>query len=149
MFENRVLRRIFGPKRDEVMGERRKLHNEELRDLYSLPDIIRMMKSRSMRWAGHLAQMREKRNAYRLLVGNPKGKRPLGSPRCMSVDNIKMDLGEMEWGGVDWNGLAQVWEQWRALVKVLMNLRVLVGNNPGKFLSGCTNGGFSSTAQLH
>jgi hypothetical protein len=75
MFENRVLRRIFGPKRDEVTGERRKLHNEELCDLYSLPDLIRMMKSRSMRWAEHLAQMKEKRNAYRLLVGNSKGKR--------------------------------------------------------------------------
>jgi hypothetical protein len=78
VFENRVLRRIFGPKRDEVMGKWRKLHNEELRDLYSSPNIIRLIKSRRIRWAGHVAQMGEKRNAYRLLVGKPEGKRPLG-----------------------------------------------------------------------
>jgi hypothetical protein len=81
VFENRVLRRIFGPKRDEVMGEWRKLHNEELRDLYSSPSIIRIIKLRRMRWAGHVARMEEKRNAYRLLVGKPEGKRPLGRPR--------------------------------------------------------------------
>jgi hypothetical protein len=81
VFENRVLRRIFGPKRDEVTGEWRKLHNEELQDLYSLPSIIRIIKSRSMRWAGHVARMGEKRNAYRLLMGKPEGKRPLGRPR--------------------------------------------------------------------
>jgi hypothetical protein len=78
MFENRVLRRIFGPKRDEVTGEWRKLHNEEIRDLYFSPCTIRIMKTRRMRWAGHVARMREKRNAYRLLVGKPEGKRPLG-----------------------------------------------------------------------
>jgi hypothetical protein len=88
VFENRVLRRVFGPKRDEVMGEWRKLHNEELRDLYSLPSIIRIIKSRRMRWAGHLARMREKRNAYRLLVGKPEGKGPLGRPKRRWVDNI-------------------------------------------------------------
>jgi hypothetical protein len=93
VFENRVLSRIFGLKRDEVTGERRKLHNEELRDLYSSPSIIRIIKSRRMRWAGHVAQMGEKRNAYRLLVGKPEGKSPLGRPRCRWVDNIKMDLG--------------------------------------------------------
>jgi hypothetical protein len=81
VFENRVLRRIFGPKRDEVTGEWRKLHNEELRDLYSSPSIIRIIKSRRMRWAGHVARMREKKIAYRLLVGKPEGKRPLGRPR--------------------------------------------------------------------
>jgi hypothetical protein len=81
VFENRVLRRIFGLKRYELMGEWGKLHNEELRDLYSLPSIIRIMKSRRMRWAGHVARMGEKRNAYRLLVGNPEGKRPLGRQR--------------------------------------------------------------------
>jgi hypothetical protein len=80
VFENRVLR-IFGPKRDEVTGEWRKLHNRELRDLYSSPSKIRMIKSKRMRWAGHVARMGEKRNAYRLLVGKPKGKRPLASPR--------------------------------------------------------------------
>jgi hypothetical protein len=81
VFENRVLRRIFGPKRDEVTGEWRKLHNEELHDLYSSPSIVRIIKSRRMRLAGHVAQMREKRNAYRLLVGKPERKRLLGRPR--------------------------------------------------------------------
>jgi hypothetical protein len=81
VFENRVLRRIFGPKGDEMTGEWRKLHNEELRDLYSSPSIIKIIKSRRMRWAGHVAGMGEKRNAYRLLVGKPEGKRPLGRPR--------------------------------------------------------------------
>jgi hypothetical protein len=106
VFENRVLRRIFGP-RDEVTGEWRKLHNEELRDLYSSPSIIRIFKSRRMGWAGHVAQMRTKRNAYRLLVGKPEGKIPLGRPRLRWVDNTRMDLGEVGWGDVDWIGLAQ------------------------------------------
>jgi hypothetical protein len=91
VFENRVLRRIFGPKRDEVTGDWRKLQTEELQRLYSSPSIIRMIKSRRMRWAGHVARMGEKRNAYRILVG----KRPLGRPRCRWVDNIKMDLREI------------------------------------------------------
>jgi hypothetical protein len=107
VFENRVLRRIFGPKRNEVTGEWRKLHNEELCDLYSLPNIIRIIKSRRMSWAGHVARMGEKRNAYRLLVGMPKGKRPLGRPRRRWVDNIRMDLGDVGWSDVDWIGLAQ------------------------------------------
>jgi hypothetical protein len=81
VFKNRVLRRIFGLKRDEVTGEWRKLHNKELRDLYPSPNINRIIKSRRMRWAGHVARMREKRGAYRLLVGKPEGKRPLGRPR--------------------------------------------------------------------
>jgi hypothetical protein len=81
VFENRVLRRIFGPKRDEVTEEWRKLHNKELRDLHSSPSIIRIIKSRRMRWAGHVSRMGEKRNAYRLLVGKPEGRRPLGRPR--------------------------------------------------------------------
>jgi hypothetical protein len=102
-----VLRKIFGPKRDEMTGECRKLHDEELRDLYSLPSIIRIIKSMRMRWAGHVAQMEEKKNAYRLLVEKPEGKRPLGRPRCRWVDNIRMDLGEVGWGDVDWIGLAQ------------------------------------------
>jgi hypothetical protein len=101
VFENRVLRRIFGPKRAEVTGEWRKLHNEELHDLYSSPSIIRIIKSRRMRWTGHVARMREKkRNAYRLLVGRPEGKRPLGRPRRRWVGNIRMDLGEVGWGDV-------------------------------------------------
>jgi hypothetical protein len=98
MFENRVLRRIFGPKRGVVTGEWRKLHNEELRDLYSSPSIIRIMKWRRMRWAGHVARMEEKRNACRLFVGKPEGKSPLGRPRRRWVDNIRMDLGEVELG---------------------------------------------------
>jgi hypothetical protein len=95
VFENRVLRRIFGPKRDEVTGEWRILHNEEFRDLYSSPSIIRLITSRKMRSEGHVARMEEKRNAYRLLVGKPEGKRLLGRPRRMWVDNIKMKLGEI------------------------------------------------------
>jgi hypothetical protein len=90
-----VLRGIFGPKRDEVTEEWRKLHNEELRDLYSSPSIIRIIQSMRMRWAGHVARMGEKRNAYRLLVGKPEGKRPLGRPRRRWVNNIRMDLGEV------------------------------------------------------
>jgi hypothetical protein len=95
VFENRVLKRIFGPKRDEVTGEWRKLYNKEHHDLYSSPSVIRIIKSRRMRWAGNVARMGEKRNAYRLLVGKPEGKRPLGRPRRWWVDNIRMDLGEV------------------------------------------------------
>jgi hypothetical protein len=124
VFENRVLRRIFGRKRDEVMGEWRKLHNEELHDLCSSPSIIRIMKSRRMRWAGHVARMGEKRNVCRLLVGKPEGKRRLGRPRCKWVDNIRMDLGEVGWGDVDWIGLAKDRNRWRALVNSVLNLRV-------------------------
>jgi hypothetical protein len=123
VFENRVLRKIFGPMRDEVTGGWRKLYNGELRDLYSSPSIIRIIKSRRMRWAGHVARMGEKRNASGLLVGKPEGKRPLGSPRRRWVDNIKMDLLEIGGGGVDWIGLAQDRDNWRALVNVVMNLR--------------------------
>jgi hypothetical protein len=124
VFENRVLRRIFGPNRHEVTGGWRKLQNEELHRLYSSPSIIRMIKSRRMRRAGHVARMGEKRNAYRILVGKPEGKRPLGRPRCRWVDHIKMDLREIGWDGVDWIDLAQVRDQWRALVNTVMNLRV-------------------------
>jgi hypothetical protein len=124
MFENRVLRRIFGPKRDEVTGEWRKLHNEELRDLYSSPNIMRIIKSRRMRWAEHVARMGEKRSVYRLLVGKTKGKRSLGRPRRRWVDNIRMDLLEVGWGEVDWIGLAQDRNRWRAFLKSVLNLRV-------------------------
>jgi hypothetical protein len=124
VFESRVLRRIFGPKRDEVTGEWRKLHNEGLRDLYSSPCIIRIIKSRRMRWSGHVARMGEKRNANRSLVGKPEEKRPLRRPRCRWVVNIRMDLGEVGWGDVDWIGLAQDRSRWRALVNSVSNLRV-------------------------
>jgi hypothetical protein len=124
MFENKVLRRIFGPKRNEVTVGLRKLHNEELRDLYSSPSITRIIKSRRMRWVGHVARMGEKRNAYRLLVGKPEGKRPLGRTRCRWVDNIKMDLLEIGSRDVDWIGLAQDRDKWRALVNVVKNLQV-------------------------
>jgi hypothetical protein len=106
-----------------VTGEWRKLHNKELRDLYSSPSIIRIIKSRRMSWAGHVARMGEKRNAYRLLVGKPEGKRLLGRPRLRWVNNIRMDLGEVGWGDVDWIGLAQDRNRWRALVNSVLNLR--------------------------
>jgi hypothetical protein len=108
VFENRVLRRIFGPKRNGVTGGWKKLHNEELHNLYSLPSIIIVIKSKMMmRWAGHVARMEENRNVYRLLVGNPEGKRPLGRPRRRWIDNIKTDLLEIGMSVVDWIGLAQ------------------------------------------
>jgi hypothetical protein len=98
VFENRVLRRIFGPKRDEVTGEWRKLHNEELNGLYSLPNIMRVIKSRRMRWAGHVACMGVGRGVYGVLVGKPEGKRPLGRPRRRWEDNTRMDLQEVGYG---------------------------------------------------
>jgi hypothetical protein len=95
VIENRVLRRIFGPKRDHVTGDWRRLHNEELNNLYSSPNTIRMIKSRMMRWAGHVARMGATWNAYRILAGKPEGKRPIGRPRRRWVDNIKIDLREI------------------------------------------------------
>jgi hypothetical protein len=144
---NRVLRRIFGPKRDEVTGEWRKLHNKELHDLYSSPSIMRIIKSRRIRWAGHVARMGENRNAYRLLVGKPEGKRPLGRPRRRWVDNIRLDLGEVGWGDVDWIDLAKDRNRWRALVNSVLNLRV--PRNAGKLSSGLTSSGLSSSVHLH
>ncbi|KAJ4448991.1 hypothetical protein ANN_00383 [Periplaneta americana] len=123
VFENKVLRKIFGAKRDEVTGEWRKLHNAELHTLYSSPDIIRNIKSRRLRWAGHVARMGESRNAYRVLVGRPEGKRPLGRPRRRWEDNIKMDLREVGYDDRDWINLAQDRDQWRAYVRAAMNLR--------------------------
>jgi hypothetical protein len=123
VLERRVLR-IFGPKRDEVTRGWRKLHNEELHNLYSSPSIIRMIKSRRMRWAGHVTRMGEARNAYRILVGKPEGKRSLRRPRHRWVDNIKMDLMGVGWDGIDWIDLAQDKDQWRALVNTVMSLRV-------------------------
>jgi hypothetical protein len=122
VFENRVLRRIFGPKRDEVTGEWRRLHNEELNNLYSSPNIIQVIKSRRMRWAGHVACMGEGRGAYRILVGRTEGRRPLGRPRHRWEINIKMDLQEVGLEGVDWIDMAQDRYRWRAVVSVEMNL---------------------------
>jgi hypothetical protein len=104
--------------------EWRKLHNEELNDLYSSPNIVRVIKSRRMRWAGHVARMGEERGVYRVLVGKPEGKRPLGRPRRRWVDNIGTVLWEVGCGGVDWIGLAQDRDRWRVLVSAVMNLRV-------------------------
>jgi hypothetical protein len=106
VLENRMLRGIFGSKRDEVTGGWRKLRNEELHDLYFSPSIIRISKSRRMRWVGNVARIEEKKIAYRLLMGKPEGKRPLERPKRKWVDNIKMDLGEVGWGDVEWAGLA-------------------------------------------
>jgi hypothetical protein len=125
VFENRVLRRIFGPKRVEGTGEWRKLHNEEIRDKYSSPSIVRINKARKMRWAGLVARMGEKRYAYRLLVGKPEGRRPLGRPRRRWLNNIRMDLVEVGCGDVDWIGLAQDRDRWRALVISVLNMRAL------------------------
>jgi len=124
VFENIVLRRIFGRRRDEVTGEWRRLHNEELNDLYSSSNIVRVIKSRRMRWAGHVARMGEERVVCRVLVGNPEGKRPLGKPRRRWVDNIRIDLREVVCGYMDWIGLAQDRDRWRMLDSAVMNLRV-------------------------
>ena len=107
VFENKVLKRIFGPRRDEVTGDWRRWHNDELNDLYSSPNIVRVINSRRMRWAGHVARMDEERGVYRVLVGRPEGKRPLGRPRRRWVDNIRMDIQEVRCGYTDWIGLAQ------------------------------------------
>ncbi|KAJ4431503.1 hypothetical protein ANN_20101 [Periplaneta americana] len=123
LFENKVLRKIFGAKRDEVTGEWRKLHNIELHTLYYSSEIIRNIKSRRLRWAGHVACMGESRNAYRVLVGRPEGKRPLGRPRRRWEDNIKMDLRELGYDDRDWINVAQDRDQWRAYVRAAMNLR--------------------------
>jgi hypothetical protein len=124
VFENRLLRRIFGPKRDEVTGGWRKVHNEELHGLHSSPSIVRVIKARRMSWVGHVARMGEVRSSYNILVGRPEGRRPLGRPRRRWEDNIKMDLGEMGFGDVDWINLAQDRDRWRAVVNTVMNLRV-------------------------
>jgi hypothetical protein len=124
VFENRVLRGVFGPKRDEMTGEWRKLHNEKLHDLYSLPNIVRVVKSRRLRWAGHVARMGKDRSVYRVLVGKPEGKRPLGRPRRRWEDNIKMDLQEIGVGCGDWMELAQDRDRWRAHVSTVKKLRV-------------------------
>jgi hypothetical protein len=124
VFENRVLRRIFAPKRDGVTGGWRRLHNDEPRNLYSLPSIIRVINPRRMRWAAHVAPMEEKRNVYRLLVGKSEGKRPLGRPKRTWICNIKMDFLEIGLDVVDWIGLARGTYSWRAIVNAVLNLQV-------------------------
>jgi hypothetical protein len=121
----RTLRRIFGPKRDDVIGEWRKLHSEELHNLYSSPDIIRQIKSRRIRWVGHVAHMVEERNVYRVMVGKLEGNRPLGRPRHISEDGIRMDLREIGWVSVEWIELAQVRDRWWAFLNVVNNRQVL------------------------
>jgi hypothetical protein len=134
VFESRVLRRMCEPKRDEVTGEWRKLHNGERHNFYSSSDIIRQKKSRRMRWALHLARMGEGRNVYKFLVGKPEGKRPLGRPRRIWENGIKMDIREIGCGGGEWILLAQDRDRWRVLVNAVMNLRVLV---PRSYLLSC------------
>jgi hypothetical protein len=123
VFENRVLKRIFGPNREEDESWR-KLHNDELHSLYFSPNIVRVIKSRRMRWVGHVARNGEGRGVYRVLVGRPEGRRPLGRPRLRWEDNIRMDLREIRIDGANWIRLAQVKAQWRAFVNTVMNLRV-------------------------
>ena len=124
MFENRALRRIFRPTRDEVTGEWRKLHKEELNDLYCSPNIVRVIKSRRMRWAGHVARIGERKGVYRVLLGKLDGKRPLGRSRRSWENYIKLDLQEVGCGYMDWIDLAQDKDRMRALVNAVMNLRV-------------------------
>jgi hypothetical protein len=123
VFENRVLRKIFGPKREEG-GSWRKFRNDEVHDLYSSPNNVRVIKLRRMRWAGHVACIGEGRDAYRVLVGRPEGKRPLGRPRRRWEDNIKMDFREIGIDGVNWIWLAQDRVHWRAFMNAVMNLQV-------------------------
>jgi hypothetical protein len=122
-FENRVLRRRFGPKREEDRSWR-KLHNDELHSLYSSPNIVRVIKSRRLRWAGHVACMGVGRGVYGVLVGRSEDKRPLGRPRRKWEDNIKLDLREIRIDGANWIRLAQSRAQWRAFVNTVMNLRI-------------------------
>ena len=124
VFEKRVLRRIFGPNRDEVTGEWRKLHNEKLNDLYCSPNIVRVINSRRIRRAGHVARIGERRSVYRNVVGNSEGKKPHGRPSRRWEDNIKMDLKEVGCGSIDCIVLAQDRDRWRALVNAVMNLPV-------------------------
>jgi len=124
VFENRVLGRIFGPKRDEVRGEWIKLHNEELKDLYCSPNILRVIKWRRMRWVRHVARVGERRYLYRVLVGKPEGNRPLGRPRHRWEDNIKMDLQEVEFRIMDCIELAEDRDSWQVLVNAVMNIWV-------------------------
>jgi hypothetical protein len=122
VFENMVLRRIFGPRKDEVMGEWRRLHDEKLNDLYYSLNIVQVIKSRRMRWDGHVVHMVEVRGVYRFLVGKLEGRIPLGRPRRRWVDNIGMDLQEVGCGYMDWIGRAQDRDRWRTFVSAVINL---------------------------
>ena len=122
VFKNRILRSIVGPKRDEN-GEWRRLHNEELHCLYCSPNIVRVIKSRRLRWTGHVARMDEGRSVFKILTGTPAGKRPLGRPRHR-WDNIRMDLKEIGINTRNWVNLAQDRDYWRALVNAELNIRV-------------------------
>jgi len=124
VFQNRVLRRMFGPKRDKVTGVWRKLHIEELNVLYCSPNIVRVIKSIIMRWAGHVVRMGKRRVVYIVLVGKPEGKRPLGRTRRRWEDNIKMDIQEVGCGGMNWIELAKDRDRCRVLVNAVINLRV-------------------------
>jgi hypothetical protein len=141
------MRRLFGPKRDEVTGEWRKLHNEELNDLYSSPNTVRVIKSRRMRWAGPVACMGEGRGVHRVLVGKPEGKRQLGRPRRRWESNIKMSLQEVGYEVMDWIELAQDRDRWRTSVDELMNLRV--PQNAGSFLTSYKPVSFSRRTLLN
>jgi hypothetical protein len=123
------LRRIFGPMRDEVTGERRNLHNEELPILHSSPNTFRQIKSRRLRWVGHVACIREDWNVYQVLMGKPEGKRPLGRSSHKWEDGLRMDLREIGWGSINWIQLAQDMDQWWAFVNTVMDLRVLAPQN--------------------
>ena len=135
VFQNMVFRRIFGPRRDEVMVEWRRLHNEGLNDLYTSPNIVQVIKSRRMRWARHVARMGEERGVYSVLVEKHEGRRPLGKPRRRWVDNIRMDLQEVLCGYMGWIELDQDRERWRTLMSAVINL--WVPWNAGNFLTSC------------
>jgi len=124
VFENRVLGRIFGPRRDKVAGEWRRLNNGELNDLYTSHNIVRVKKWKRMKWVGNVARMGEESEVYRVLVGKPEGRRPLGRTRRRWVNNIRTDLQEEECVYLDWIGMFQDGDRWRTLVSVVMNLRV-------------------------